>query len=211
MFEKKKNHEPGRRVPSDEQGICPGDSPETEPASLPEDIDQPEVGKVETEADILRASLAEMTENWQRERASFQNYRRRVEEEKKEVRKFACCDFASELIRVVDYFESSVSFAEILPKEAESVVIGVKYTLAELIRVLATNGVEQIEACEGQPFDTAVMQAVERKETDEAASGTVLCVQRKGWRCYDRVLRPAQVVVAAEKESKLPEKGGEDG
>jgi molecular chaperone GrpE len=218
MTDHLKNKHTCRRIPIDDlenNESIPEEkiTSETESASDAEIVDesQPVCPDIEAEAQMLRARLAEMTDNWQRERASFQNYRKRVEEEKKDVRRFACFDFASELIRVMDYFDSSVSFSENLPKEAESVVLGVKYTLAELTRVLATNGVEPIEVQIGQPFDSATMQAVDRKETDEAAADTVLTVQRRGWKCYDRILRPVQVIVAAAPKTILPDEGGENG
>ena len=160
----------------------------------------------------LEKKLKEMTENWQRERAGFANYKRRVEGEKAEIRKYAHCDFALQVIRVMEYFESSVTFAKNLPEEAQNVIIGVKYTLDELTRILAANGVLPIEVEQGQSFDTARMQAVARIETDEFAEGTVVEVRRRGWQCYDRVLRSAEVAVAVpSQEGYIPDKGGDDG
>jgi molecular chaperone GrpE len=162
-------------------------------------IPQSDSENVELMATIegLTKELEEMTGSWQRERASFQNYKRRVDEEKREIRKYACFDLALELVRVIDYFESSVTFSENLPKEAENVIIGVKYTLVELTRVLEANGVVPIAVEKGQPFDTMVMEAIERKETSELPPDSVLLVQQRGWMLYDRILRPARVIVTA--------------
>lgn len=151
----------------------------------------------------LAAQLAEMTENWQRERASFQNYRRRVEQEKRDARKYACFDLALDLLRVLDYFESSVSFSENLPDEAQNVLIGVKYTVDELRRILVAHGIHPIEVGEGEMFDGELMEAVEQRETDDVAAETVIEVQRQGWLLHDRILRSAQVVVAV-----APDDGG---
>lgn len=159
------------------------------------------------------ALLSRMTENWQRERASFLNYKRRVEEEKDKLRKYACFDLAFDLLKVLDYFESSISFGENLPEEAKSVIIGVEYTLRELTQVLSAHGIKPIEAEVGDEYDSSVMEAVERSEAPDQEPGTVLEVQRKGWRLYDRVLRPAQVVVATGRvydEDEPGEEGGED-
>jgi len=142
------------------------------------------------------ASLAEMTENWQRERANFLNFKRRVEEEKEKLRKYAHFDFAFDLLRVVDYFESSISFGENLPEGAKNVILGVEYTLRELTQVLSAHGVKPIEVKVGDEYDSTVMEAVERREAPDDDPDTVLEIQRTGWRLYDRVLRAAQVVVA---------------
>ena len=167
----------------------------------------------EKEADDIVEQLAEMTLNWQRERASFQNYKRRVNEEKSMIRKYACYDLALDLIRILDYFESSVNFSENLPKEAENVVIGVKYTIDELVRTLESNGISQIQIDEGDQYDSTLMEVVERVERDDMDNGIVTRVQRTGWRLHERVLRPAQVVVtvtAGEQEAPDKTEGGDE-
>jgi len=154
--------------------------------------------------------LAEMTANWQRERADFRNFKRRIEDEKSTIRKYAVFNLALDIIRVLDYFESSVSFAENLPPEAENVVIGVKYTVDELKRVLGIHGVNQLEVAEGYCFDSGLMEATDRLQRDDVDPGTVLQVQRSGWILHDRVLRPAQVVVSVAPDDDNIKEGGED-
>jgi molecular chaperone GrpE len=149
----------------------------------------------------VELQLARMTENWQRERASFLNYKKRIEEEKSNIRKYACYDLAYDLLKVIDYFESSISFSENLPGEAKSVIDGVEYTLKELTRVLSAHGVRQIAVKAGDTYESAVMEAVERRESVDDEPGTIVEVQRSGWQLHDRVLRPAQVVVAVAPEA----------
>lgn len=147
--------------------------------------------------------LKDMTENWQRERASFRNYKRRVEEEKSEIRKYAKYDLALDLLRILDYFESSVSFSENLPQEANNVLIGVKYTIDELTRILHDHNIVPVAACEGQPVDPSTMEVIERMETEAQKEGTILKVHRRGWKLHDRILRTCQVVVAAAPVEKI--------
>jgi molecular chaperone GrpE len=185
---------------------------EVETEIVPTESDQPDY---QAEIEELRGKLAQMTENWQRERAGFQNFKHRVEDEKKEIWRYANYDLALDIIRVIDYFENSVIFTKNLPKEAQSVIDGVEYSIKELTRVLAAHGVSPIEVTPGDPYDNVWMQAVERRESDDAVEGAVLEVQRRGWKYHDRVLRPAQVVVAAvprsmdEETEPVPE-GGEN-
>lgn len=184
----------------------------------PVQVEGEEVSEVEDvaistdETQDISGLLAEMTENWQRERAHFQNYKRRTEAEKGEIRKYAGFALAGDIIRIVDYFESSVSFEENLPEESRNVIIGVKYTLDELIRVLAAHGVNPIKAVEGQPFDATCMEAVERRVVEDVADGTILKIQLRGWRMHDRILRASRVIVAVAPEEEAEEekpKGGE--
>jgi len=158
------------------------------------------VAESEEQAD-LETQLAKMTENWQRERASFLNYKKRIEEEKSNIRKYACYDLANDLLKVIDYFESSISFSENLPEEAKSVIDGVEYTLKELTRVLSAHGVRQIAVKAGDMYESSVMEAVERRESEDEEPGTIVEVQRSGWQLHDRMLRPAQVVVAVAPEA----------
>jgi molecular chaperone GrpE len=205
MFESKKKKEP-KITPVKSESIANDNEQVIDEAGDTDDVetDSPEAVCDSTELDLLQKELDQMTENWQRERASFQNFKRRVEDEKKEIRKYASFDFAVEIVRVIDYFESSVTFEKNLPEEAQSVIIGVKYTLTELTRVLAANGIHPVDVEKGQQFDSVWMQAVESRPAEGNVAGTVLEVLQRGWRMHDRVMRPARVVVA---ESKVDDSG----
>jgi molecular chaperone GrpE len=170
-------------------------------------ISPDEVSEMIEGTEDIAALLTEMTENWQRERANFLNYKRRVEEEKEKLRKYAHFDFAFDLLRVVDYFESSISFGENLPEGAKNVILGVEYTLRELTQVLSAHGVKPIEVNVGDEYDSSVMEAVERREAPDEDPDTVLEIQRTGWRLYDRVLRAAQVVVGGRGVNSEDESG----
>lgn len=152
--------------------------------------------EAEASCNDLSAKLAEMTDNWQRERASFQNYKRRIEDEKKNIRKYAAFDLVYDLLRIIDYFESSINFSENLPPEAQNVILGVEYTLKELKGILSAHGVSPIIVKPGDDFDSSTMVASERLISADTKPGTVVEVQREGWMYNDRVLRSPQVVVA---------------
>lgn len=182
-----------------------GNDPATVDISLEQKTEAPEPN----ELDILRCQLAEMTENWQRERASFQNYRKRVEEEKREARKYASFELARDLIRLMDYFETSLTFSKNLPDESQCIADGVKYIIEEFSRVLAVHGINPIEVNPGEIYNSNVMEAVERQINEDVASGTILEVRRRGWMYCDRVLRPVQVVVAVTSENAEGNSSGE--
>jgi molecular chaperone GrpE len=159
----------------------------------PEEVEEDSAAKKEP---AIEDKLSEMTDNWQRERASFSNFRKRVEEEKKDIRRYAIYDLAQDLLRVLDYFDASVTFSENLPDEAKNVVIGVQYTIEELERILASHNILPVKAIEGEIYEPGSMEVIDREAREDKKAGTILKVQRKGWMLHDRVLRPCQVIVA---------------
>jgi molecular chaperone GrpE len=66
--------------------------------------------------------------------------------------------------------------------------------------VLEQFGVSEVPA-EGKPFDPTVHEALSSEETDAAEPGTITKVFRKAYKLHDKLIRPAQVVVAAAKKS----------
>ena len=80
---------------------------------------------------------------------------------------------------------------------------GVELVRRELHGVLAKHGVTRIEAS-GEPFDPTVHEAVAQQEEGSVPANTVVQVYQPGYRLWDRLLRPARVVV-----SRPPGGGGE--
>ncbi|HSR21981.1 MAG TPA: nucleotide exchange factor GrpE, partial [Candidatus Eisenbacteria bacterium] len=72
---------------------------------------------------------------------------------------------------------------------------GVRLTFQKLDEVLASVGVERVEAL-GVPFDPKLHEAVGSEETAKHPEDTVVAELRAGYRMHDRVLRPALVKVA---------------
>ena len=74
---------------------------------------------------------------------------------------------------------------------------------------LSIEAIEEVPA-EGLVFDVRVHEAVAQEETDGVECGSVLRVIRKGYRMRDRLLRPANVVVAKAPEATGKHNGGEE-
>lgn len=159
------------------------------------------VSPEEMDADALRAALQEATRqaeeylgHLRRERADFANYRRRVEEERLTLTRDANLGLLSRVLLIVDDFERAVGSAA--PEELESGwAKGVQLIQRNLQALLASEGVERVEA-EGAPFDPREHEAVSYQPAPPEQDGTVLYDVRAGYRKGDRVIRPAQVVVA---------------
>jgi molecular chaperone GrpE len=135
----------------------------------------------------------EYLDSLQRERAAFQNYRRRVERERAEQAQVIAGDLLLKLLPTLDDFYRAM---EAVPQdERNQWVEGIALILRKFERFLADEGVVEIEAL-GQPFDPALHEAVGVDHDSGAASGTITAVLQRGYRLGDRVLRPALVRVA---------------
>jgi molecular chaperone GrpE len=164
-----------------------------------------DIATLENRIDELLAESKQLVEDLQRERASFLNYRQRIEEEKTLIRRYGAQDLAFDLLNVIDYFEASLNFDE---KNAslDSVVQGVKFTIEEFKRILAKYGIEEIKP--DIPFDPRIHEAFGTEVTDKAAPGTILAVHRKGYIYKDKVLRAAMVTIAQAPETPNSDRKG---
>ena len=98
-----------------------------------------------------------------------------------------------ELLPVIDNFEMGMAAAS---ADASSMIyIGMSMVKKQLDEFLAGNGVSAVEPVVGSMFDHATEEALQRDPSDQP-EGTVLRVIRKGYMLKDRLLRPANVVVA---------------
>lgn len=139
------------------------------------------------------ARAGEYLESLQRERASFQNYRKRVEQERSEQGRVIAGALLTKLLPVLDDFYRAV---DAVPEaERDQWFEGISLILRKFERYLENEGVSEIEAL-GQPFDPNVHEAVGVDDGSDAESGTVTAVMQRGYRIGDRVLRPVMVRVA---------------
>ncbi len=129
--------------------------------------------------------------------AEFENYKKRMNRQMEDYRKYANEALLKELLSVVDNLERAIVSSEGVmgnPKES-CVVEGVEMTLNEILKVLEKFHVTSFEAL-GKPFDPAFHEAVMQQESKEHPENTILNVLQKGYMIHDRLLRPAMVVVS---------------
>ncbi len=124
--------------------------------------------------------------------ADFDNYRKRVAREQSQLYARAGERVVAKLLPVLDDLERALDAAE--HHEEAKVLEGVRMTKDALAGVLASEGVEVIDA-EG-PFDPHVHEALLTQPADGVEPGQVIQVVQRGYRMGDVVLRPARVVVA---------------
>jgi molecular chaperone GrpE len=154
-----------------------------------------QLDNVQAEVTVLKAQVAELTDQALRAQAEAQNARRRADEEIAKIRKFAIESFAESLLPVLDSLEAGLKVEK---ATAEQLYEGTEATLRQLLSALERNKVVEVNPAAGDKFDPASQQAISMVPADQEAN-TVVSVLQKGYTIADRVLRPALVTVTAPK------------
>jgi molecular chaperone GrpE len=125
--------------------------------------------------------------------ADFENHRKRVEREIRELEDFSVSALMKRLLPVLDDLELATSSAE-KDKETRGFAEGVGMISKNLASVLRSEGLEGIDAI-GKPFDPERHEAIERVDGTGKGPDIVVGEIRKGYIFKDRVLRPTLVKV----------------
>ena len=163
----------------DDEGGAPSSTPDPAPALADEIVE------LRKERDSLHDRLL-------RQAAEFDNYRKRVDRERKDSTQFAAIDFVEELLPVIDDFERALQTEA---PGADSYRQGLEIIHRALMDMLRKRGVTPIEAV-GTAFDPQVHQAVSYEEAPDRRDGEVMEQFTRGYRLGDKLIRPAMVKVA---------------
>jgi molecular chaperone GrpE len=176
-----------------------GDSqPQEGSATSSENAESPLAESSEPSAVDPLAALQSEVARWKdlalRSQAELDNFRKRMAREKADAIRFGNAALLESLLPVVDNFRFGLEAAK---REAgPSVVVdGMSMVYKQLNDFLEQAGVQEVEA-EGKPFDPNLHDAVQEASSQEVEAGHVLSVVRRGFRLYDRLLRPANVIVS---------------
>lgn len=148
-------------------------------------------GDPAAQIEALSAEKAELYDRLLRRQAEFENFRRRADREKEDIREFAAMEVIREILPVMDDFERALA-VECADKDFSR---GMELIYQRLTESLQKLGLERI-AAEGQKFDPYVHHALEMEETDEVKDHTVLAELLKGYSFRGKLLRPSMVKVA---------------
>ena len=143
----------------------------------------------------LRQEIADLRDRSMRALADFDNYRKRAERERNELKRYALLDPLREFLTVADNLDLALS----AQGSADDLKRGVEMIHRQMNELLRRFGAVEVPAV-GQPFDPTVHEAVAREESAEVKSPTVVAELRRGYKMHDRLLRPAMVKVAVPKE-----------
>lgn len=129
-----------------------------------------------------------------RKQAEFENYKKRVTEERQRDRKYALQDFLYDAIETLDIFDKAVS-VKTDDDKLNKYLSGFIMVNNRLKNILENHGVVQID-CLNKPFDPNFHSALETVEVEGVEANIVTEVIMTGYMYKDRVLRPAMVKVS---------------
>ncbi len=147
-----------------------------------------------TEVERLKAESAEYLDGWQRARAEFANYRKRIEREQEESRARVVAELLGRYVGALDDLERALKDRP-RDDEAAAWASGIDLIYRKWLAILEAEGVQPILP-EGQTFDPNFHEAVSHEASDDHTEGQIIEVIHQGYRLGDRVLRPALVRVA---------------
>lgn len=169
--------------------------PEPRDTAAVEDTENSEAAAGEAGEDPVEAMRQEkdaLQDRLLRTAADFDNYRKRVERERREFTEFAAADILQELLPIIDNFERALQAPG---GSDDSFRRGIELIHRQMLDLLRKRGVKPIDAL-GADFDPNLHQAVVHEVSGEHREGEVMEELQRGYMLGDRLLRPAMVKVA---------------
>jgi len=140
--------------------------------------------------------IQELTDTLQRLQAEFENYKKRIEREKAEYKKYVVAEFIQKLLPVLDSFELALRNTN----DNEKFMKGVELIYAQLYGVLEAEGLRPIKAVD-EKCDPYKHEVLLKQESDKEED-TILEELQKGYMLNNFVLRHSKVKVSEKKKSK---------
>jgi molecular chaperone GrpE len=149
---------------------------------------------LQADLDTAQAKANEYLDGWQRSRAEFANYKKRIEREQEQVYQSAAGTIIKRYLDVLDDLERALKNR---PQSGDGAAWaeGIELIYRKLSALLENEGVKAMKA-EGETFDPNLHEAIAQEDNADYESGQIIEVIKSGYMLGDRVLRPAQVRIA---------------
>ena len=168
--------------------------------NAPENIDDMPVEDTEqlesnAGTDGLSSQLQDAEERVLRAQAEIENVRKRGRREYEDLLRYGEMNLLRDILPVLDNIERAIEASE-STTDVETLREGFRMTASQIEKLLESHGCETIKT-ENEIFDPTVHEAISQQPGNGADPGTVIGVTSRGYVLHDRVVRPAQVIVAA--------------
>ena len=150
--------------------------------------------RLESDLEKARSDVNHWKNEYYRAYADTQNLRKSLEKDHLEAMKYRAEGFIEDLLPVLDSFHMALANEPTDPA-LKNYLVGFQYIYRNLVSVLESEGVTEIEPKIGDKFDPQIMNAVEVSPTD-GEENLVTKVITKGYKLHDRLIRPVNVVVS---------------
>ncbi len=156
---------------------------------------QEDIDAYQTALNDAQAVAEQYLDDLQRERASFANYKRRVDQEHQMVAESSLAKSVNLFLPVIDDLERA------LKNRPESIACdawadGIELILQKLRGTMAKQNVEVLDIQPGDDFDPNFQEALTHEDSEKYSDGQVIEVVQTGYKLKDRIIRPACVRVA---------------
>jgi len=205
------NESDGQPDDTDGQQESPGLEQELEEllAQATVDLDslplEDQVSTLKTSLELAQQEAASNLDTAQRAQAEMVNFRRRTDEDRIANAKYANSRLIANILPVLEELELAITHTEANSggegSVNDSLLEGIKLIQRKLTGVLESEGVAAIEAV-GLIFNPLEHEALGTEETGDVEPGYVTQILRPGFRLHDRVIQPAQVMVATAPKDK---------
>lgn len=164
---------------------------------------QPELSREEQ----LEVEVAELKDKLIRSIADLENYRKRSAREKADAIRFGNQRLIEDLLPVIDNFGMGMAASE---QDAGSMIyMGMQMVQKQLDGFLEAQGVKEVQLKPGEAFDPKQHDAMSQEVSEEFEEGQIIRIMRKGYVMGERLIRPANVVVAQSAEAAAEESSEE--
>ncbi|MDY0209824.1 MAG: nucleotide exchange factor GrpE [Acholeplasma sp.] len=160
----------------------------SEKLKLKEQIEQ-----LQTEIEKLNQDKQELKDQFLRERAELENFKKRVHQERINERKYASLKVIESLINPLDQLKI-VTNMQVQDEALKNYLIGFKMINDQLFQLLEEEGLKVIDAL-NKPFDPNYHHAIDKVNDKEKPDGICVSVTQTGYMYKERILRPAMVKV----------------
>jgi len=154
------------------------------------------VDELKRQVSALEQSLQAAEDRFLRSQAELENSRKRMRRDMEDERRYACLPLIRDMLTVMDNLNRALGSAQSASADDTPLLAGVRMVANEFQSVLEKYNCQRIPA-EGMPFDPNFHSAIGQMPTKDHSPGTVVRVVLDGYQLHDRVVRPAQVLVAA--------------
>jgi len=155
--------------------------------------EQPPLEKVPAELEAKAKDAAERYDQLLRLGAEFENYKKRVQKETSDLIKFGNESLLKAILPILDNLERAIDHGKKM-NENGPLLQGVEIILRQFLTILERFGVKPVAAM-GESFDPEKHEAVSLAESDQEPN-RVISELEKGYLFYERLLRPAKVLVS---------------
>ena len=204
MAEKKHKEQSDKKI--DAQEIKPeGDQAPPEPAAVvepeqitevPAIVPEEEIAQLRAELEKVKQKECEYLSGWQRERAEFFNYKKRMEREQALGGQNAFANAIRRYLEIADDLERALK-SKNRPADGEAATWagGIELIHRKMLAAFEADGVKTIDTA-GKFFDPNLHEAISHEDSSDHESGQIIEVVQPGYTLGERVIRPARVRVA---------------